>query len=120
MKLFLIFLTMALNSNLWAKDWTGISPCGRYKITGVARIKNKKIAIIANEKTLSEIVIEISSSDEPLLAPHLDRPVEARIKVLKKAEINYIEGKIEEIKTKLPNPLDSNDNKIELITNQEC
>lgn len=50
----------------------GLSGCGVYEFKGIPRIKNDKVVLVLNEKSMSEIVLKPAIIDEAKLAPFVN------------------------------------------------
>lgn len=103
-----------------AQDWTKITSCGEYKVRGVARLIKKSLLIIVNEKTQSEVTIKVPINNEANLAPYLDKPLEATVIFAKNANGPEVSGKIKDVKSRLPDPLNPMDTGINLISKSAC
>lgn len=116
-KLALLFL---LSTSLKAQNWTEINTCGEYQVRGVTRLIKKNLVIVVNEKTRSEIIIKIPVINEAYLAPYLDKPMEALVLLTKKVKGAEVDGKIKEIKPRLPNPINPLDTEVRLVSKAAC
>ncbi|MFA6236939.1 MAG: hypothetical protein WC635_06390 [Bacteriovorax sp.] len=113
------FLYMLLTS-AHAQDWTKISACGEYQVRGVARSIKNSLVIVVNEKSRSEIIVKVPVRNEAYLAPYLDKPMEALVLFAKKAAGAEVNGKIKEVKPRLPNPINPMDTGIKFISKVAC
>lgn len=103
-----------------AQEWTGVSDCGLYQVNGVGRSTKAGLVLVVNEKTKSEFTISVPVTNEPFLAPYVDKAMEASVAISKKSLGSKIEGTIKEIKRRIPNPLDPMDTGVKLISKAAC
>ena len=61
----------------------GLNGCGEYEFQGNARIHNGKVKLIVNEKSLSEIILSPTISDEAKLAPYVNLLVKGEVNISK-------------------------------------
>lgn len=61
----------------------GLNGCGEYQFQGIARIHDGKVRLIINEKSLSEIILLPTISDEAKLAPYVNLLVKGDLNVNK-------------------------------------
>ncbi|MBP9681544.1 MAG: hypothetical protein KBD76_09075 [Bacteriovorax sp.] len=101
-------------------QWTGVNDCGLYQARGIVRLVKHIPVVVINEESLSEIILSIPNKNEFLLAPYLDMPVEAKIKIQKLVYGNHIKGEIEAIHERIPNPLNPKDTGIKLVRKSKC
>lgn len=119
---FIISITLILlnSPSVFSQDWTGISDCGTYKVSGVARSAKNGLVIVVNEKSKSEVTINVPLQNEALLAPYVDMALEASLIFTKKSQGSKVEGTIKEIKSRVPNPINPMDTGIKLISKAKC
>lgn len=118
--LLLITLCFSLTSTLLAKDWTGLSACGNYKVKGIVRSSKEGLFIVVNEKSQSEITISVPAQNEATLAPYVDKDIEASVSVSKKLSAAKALGTVSEINSRVPNPINPVDTGIQLISKGKC
>jgi hypothetical protein len=113
---FLLFLsTLSL-----ADNWTGVSDCGTYQVKGIGRSSKNGPIIVVNEKTQSEIIITLPIPNEAILAPYVDRSFVAIVQIDEMTSGPKMKGLIQEIKTRIPDPLTPNDTGIKMISKAKC
>jgi hypothetical protein len=114
----LFLLTLSLPS--LAEDWTGISDCGNYQVSGVVRSKKDGPVIVINEKTQSEITITLPIQNEAKVAPYINKAIAATISFERKPSRTEVVGIIKSIEVRIPNPLDPKDTGIKFLSKVEC
>ena len=114
--LLLVFFLFTISASLFAEDWTGFSGCGTYEVSGTARSLKKSLVILVNEKSKSEMIINVPIINEPMLAPYLDKPILATLDFDKSKS----EGTVKIIKSRIPNPLNPMDTGIKLMSKADC
>ena len=119
-KTLLTLFIILLAQNSFAQEWTGISDCGIYQVSGIARLTKEGPVMLVNEKTKSEFIINVPTMNEPFLAPYIDKAMLASVEISKKSVGSKIEGTIKEIKRRIPNPLDPMDTGVKLISKAAC
>lgn len=95
--------------------------CGHYNVRGLIRLGDKGFEIVVNEKTMSEHVISLSSSDQASVAIFLNNSVSAEVLINKK--FNGTSGQAQNvmsIKERIPDPLAPSDTGFSLIKKSEC
>ena len=96
-----IFLVMILSvPTVFAME------CGRYKISGKARMVQNMPFIVVNERTSSEYLISISLEEEPKLAPYIDQPIQLTATI--DTKMDGRKGKahgLNEVALRVPQPL---------------
>ena len=96
--------------------------CGEYKISGVARMIKNTPYLVINEHTLSEYILSLPISEEPKIAPYINRPFELTALIEKK--FNGTKGQIKSLKGithRIPNPLGQQpDTGLKLIKKITC
>lgn len=103
-----------------AQDWTGISDCGRYTVRGVGRTIQHAAVIVVNEKSESEIIVHVPIINEAYLAPYDNRALIATVLIPKISQGSSVEGIIEAIGERIPNPLNPQDTGIRLVEKTAC
>lgn len=103
-----------------AQDWSGISDCGRYTVSGVGRSTHEGLVIVVNEKSESEIVIHVPILNEPYLAPYVDRAMIATVLIPKVPHGSSVEGIVEMIERRIPNPINPLDTGMRLTEKTAC
>lgn len=103
-----------------AQDWTGISDCGRYSVRGVGRTMQHGAVIVVNEKSESEIIVHVPIINEAFLAPYNDRALIATVLIPKVPQESSVEGIIEAIGERIPNPLNPQDTGMRLVEKTVC
>lgn len=98
-----------------------ISECGEYKAKGVVRLKQDRIKLIVNEKTLSEYEISMSLGEQTKLAGLIDRDVTVELILDQKLDGQKAESsEILSVASRIPNPLDPTDTGLTLVKNKKC
>jgi hypothetical protein len=117
---FFIILFSLHPQPLFAQSWTGITKCGTYQIKGVIRSVNGTPTVVVKEKSKSEFSIHPPISNEPMLAPYVDKYIDLEMRFDKKFPNGNMQALIQKIDQRMPNPLDPNDEKIRLIKESKC
>lgn len=98
-----------------------LSECGEYEIKGVVKAGKAGYEIVVNEKTRSELRIQLPTAEQLKVLPYADRAMTANVLLQKKFDgTKGLSDKIISIKTRIPNPLDPQDTGLSLITKSEC
>ncbi len=114
MPLFLLFILPTLCHG-------AISDCGLYEIQGEVRVINTKRVLSVNSKTLSEYLIYFPASEEAKLALYDNRDIKAQVYLLEKLNGTVGNGStIEEIESRIPNPLNPQETGFKLIRSKDC
>ena len=98
-----------------------ITECGEYTANGVVRAKQEGIQLIVNEKTQSEYVVTMSTSEQGQLGGYIDRDVTIELVLDKK--FNGQSGSTSKIissKSRIPNPLYPGDTGFKLDKKVPC
>lgn len=98
-----------------------ITECGEYTASGVVRAKQEGIQLIVNEKTQSEYVVMMPTSEQGQLGGYIDRDVTVQLLLDKKfsGQIGSA-SKIISSKTRIPNPLYPGDTGFKLDKKVPC
>jgi hypothetical protein len=88
--------------------------CGLYEVRGVGRLTKNGPVVVVNEKTQSEIILNIPITNEAMLAPYIDRPLVASVNIQKQQNV------IEKISSRLPNPIAPQDTGMKLLEKRDC
>lgn len=67
----LIMIVLILPFSSFAES-LGLAGCGVYEFKGIPRLKNDKVVLMLNEKSMSEIVLKPAIIDEAKLAPYVN------------------------------------------------
>ena len=95
--------------------------CGEYALKGVVRSQKDAMAILVNEKTLSQHIIKFPIEEQAKLGVYLDKDVSASIIVEKKFDgMNVSAEKILTIASRLPEPLNPQDTELIQKTKRKC
>lgn len=118
MKILLMFILQL--PSVYAAD--AIRECGIYKVAGIIRIINDGPFIIINEHSMSEYIISIPISEEPQLAPYINRDLSLVITIDR--PFNGYKGhaiNIHDTQLRIPNPLrEKTDTSMQLIKKLPC
>lgn len=117
---FLYFIFLLLPSLVHSTEWTGVNSCGYYQARGIVRLVKQIPVIVINEKSLSEIILSIPIKKEPLLAPYLNKAIEAKVKINKLHPANLLSGEILSIHDRVPDPLNPRDTGIKQERKTKC
>lgn len=95
--------------------------CGHYSVRGLVRLGEKGFEIVVNEKTMSEHVMSLSSSDQATVAIFLNNNVSAEVLINKTFNGTIGQAhKVLSIKERIPNPLAPGDTGFTLIKKSDC
>ena len=111
---FLIPLTKA------ASDWSGISQCGQYQVSGIARSTKKGPVIVVNENSQSEFRITVPLTNEARIVPYLDKALIATVSFEKQPVDYHYQGVVIEIGSRIPNPLSPKDSGVKMLSGAKC
>lgn len=96
--------------------------CGEYKIRGIARMINNSPVLVVNEHSASEYYLKIPISEEPRIAPYIDRPF--ILSALIDKSMNGTKGEarnIKDVSLRVANPLNEKaDTGLKLIKETAC
>ena len=98
-----------------------ITECGEYTARGVVRAKPAGLALIVNEKTLSEYVITMSITEQAQISSLIDKTATVQLVLDKK--FNGQTGstsKIISAKFRIPDPLNPEDTGFKLDKKLDC
>lgn len=99
-----------------------VENCGVFNFRGIVRIINDSPFLIINEHTLSEYKFSMPISEEPRIAPYIDRAFELTATIEKK--MNGTKGAVQNIKNiqyRVSNPLsETPDTGVKLIKKLIC
>jgi hypothetical protein len=113
-----IFLTFFITPN--QQNWSGITVCGSYQVSGIVRAFKSGLVMVVNEKTQSEIVISVPIPNEAKLAPYLDKSMLATVAFVKKPQASHYQAVVQNIAARIPNPLSPKDSGIKILSEAKC
>lgn len=117
MKYILVFLLMTTPVLAMA----GLTGCGEYEVRGIVRSDNSISRIVVNEKTMSEIIINLPSGLQLKLLPYINRPVTITLILDKKFDgTKGSTQKIINVKSRIPDPLKPGDTGFMIKNKMEC
>ena len=103
-----------------SEHWSGISHCGLYQVSGVARSSQKGPVMVVNEKSQSEFSIRVPITNEAKLAPYIDKTFIAKVSFEKKPVEGNYQAVVKEIVSRVPNPLSPKDSGVKILSEAKC
>lgn len=102
------------------QNWSGITSCGIYQVSGIVRALKSGLVMVINEKTQSEIIISVAIPNEAKLAPYLDKSMLATVAFEKKPLAPNYQAVVKDIASRIPNPLSPKDSGIKILSEAKC
>lgn len=99
-----LFWTLFIQSFAFAEP-LGLKSCGIYAFQGIPKLLDKKMILVLNEKSLSELVIDVSKQDQLIFAPYLNIVTKGELEVTKMTDFKTVTAKFLKLDYGMPNPL---------------